>query len=195
MTISTIPSKSQCLGFTLVELMIGATLGSFVLVGVLTSFLLLGRSGAGAVSYSIMETQARRALEEFSQDVRMASDVDWNGTTSITLLVPNNYIDVAVPANNNRVTYAYDSAARTFYRMPGLSTSGRPRTTLINNVSTFLFSRYDRVDNAIDPGVTINTSTKRIQLSMLVRSSRNTLVDSTNNILSASFILRNKPGN
>lgn len=195
MITSTIHSNSRQRGFTLVELIIGATLGSFVLVGVLTSFLMLARSGAGAVSYSVMESQSRRALEEFSQDVRMASDVAWNSTTSLTLLVPNNYIDLAVPANNNRVTYAYDSTAKTFYRMPGLSTATNPHTTLISNISTFVFSRYDRVDNLIDPSVTIDTSTKRIQLSMLARTSRTTLVDATNNVLSASFILRNKPGN
>ena len=40
-------------GFTLVEVMIAASLGSFVLLGVLTTFLLLGRSGVAAQNYNL----------------------------------------------------------------------------------------------------------------------------------------------
>jgi prepilin-type N-terminal cleavage/methylation domain-containing protein len=191
MTISTIHSKARrARGFTLVEIMIGAVLGSMVLAAVLTTFLMLGRSGANASAYSVMESQSRRALEELSQDLRMASDVTWNSSTSITLLVPDNYTS-ADTTHNNRVTYAYDTATKEFYRRPGTTTSTSTRTNLIKNVSTFSYSRYDRVDNPS----TSNVTTKRIQLSMVVRTANVTVVGATNNILSASFILRNKPVN
>ena len=171
-------------GFTLMEVIIGGTLGSFVLLGVMTAFLMLGRSGANAANYSVMEAQSRRALEELSQDLRMSSGITWNSATSITLLVPDNYT-----AFTNRVTYAYDSTAQTFYRMPGASGSGNPQTTLIRNVSTFAYSRFDRLDNT----TTSDTNTKRVQLSMIVRTTTRTVATASNNILSASFILRNKP--
>jgi prepilin-type N-terminal cleavage/methylation domain-containing protein len=191
MITSTIHSKARAThGFTLVEIMIGSVLGSMVLAAVLTTFLMLGRSGANAAAYSVMEAQSRRALEELSQDLRMASDVSWNSTTSITLLVPDNYISTD-PAQNNRVTYAYDSTTKYFYRRPGSTTSTSPRTDLIKNVSSFTYSRFDRVDN---PAMS-NVTTKRIQLSMIVRTANVTVVGATNNILSASFILRNKPVN
>jgi Tfp pilus assembly protein PilW len=176
--------------FTLVEIMIGATLGSMVLAGVLTTFLMLGRSGANAAAYSVMESQSRRALEELSQDLRMASDVTWNSSTSITLLVPDNYVSADL-THNNRVTYAYDSTTKYFYRRPGTVTSTSAATNLIKNVSSFAYSRFDRVDNAS----TSNVTTKRIQVSMVVRTANVTVVGATNNILSASFILRNKPVN
>src|SRR5689334_17859458 len=106
--------------FTLVEVMIGATLGSIVLAGVLSTFLMLARSGANAVAYTTMDTQSRRALEEFSQDIRMASAVTWNSAYSITLTVPDNYA-----ATSNQVTYTWDNTAnvnsttyRCFYRVP-----------------------------------------------------------------------------
>ena len=191
MIISTIHSKAgRTRGFTLVEIMIGAVLGSMVLAAVLTTFLMLGRSGANAAAYSVMESQSRRALEELSQDLRMASDVTWNSATSITLLVPDNYLSVD-PLHNNRVTYAYDSTTKYFYRRPGTPTSTSTQTDLIKNVSSFSYSRYDRVDNPS----TSNVTTKRIQLSMVVRTANVTVVGATNNILSASFILRNKPVN
>jgi Tfp pilus assembly protein PilW len=41
--------------------MIGATIGSFVLVGVLSAFLMLGRSGTNIVAYTSMDTQTRHA--------------------------------------------------------------------------------------------------------------------------------------
>ena len=186
MITSTIHSKARTRGFTLVEIMIGAVLGSMVLAAVLTTFLMLGRSGANAANYSVMESQSRRALEELSQDLRMASDVSWNSSTSVTLLVPDNYA-----STSNMVTYAYNSTTKEFYRRPGNTSSTSTATTLIKNVSSFSYARYDRVDNVS----TSNVTTKRIQLSMIVRTANVTVVGATNNILSASFILRNKPVN
>ena len=197
MTISTIPSTNRgtkrSRGFTLLEVIIGGTMGSIILLGVLTAFLMLGRSGANAANYSVMEAQSRRALEELSQDLRMSSGITWNSSTSITLLVPDNYT-----TTSNRVTYAYDSSGKTFYRMPGDASATNTKTTLISNVSTFAYSRYDRIDGVLDPAVisTANdNSTKRVQLSMIVRTTTRTVATASNNILSASFILRNKPVN
>ncbi|MEO5960972.1 MAG: type II secretion system protein, partial [Opitutaceae bacterium] len=41
-------------GFTLVEVLIAATISAVVLAGVLTSFLMMGRSGYNASNYSVM---------------------------------------------------------------------------------------------------------------------------------------------
>ena len=49
--------------FTLVEVMISATLAAFILAGTLSTFLFLGRSGANIRNYSDMESQARKGLE------------------------------------------------------------------------------------------------------------------------------------
>jgi prepilin-type N-terminal cleavage/methylation domain-containing protein len=173
-------------GFTLSEVMIAAGLGSMLLAGVMSTFLMLGRSGANVANYSMMESQSRRALEELSQDIRMASDVTWNDSTSVTLLVPNNYASTA-----NLVTYAFDDSTDIFYRMPGAAAATNTRTRLIDNVATFAYSRFDRIDNPS----TSNVTTKRIQLSMIVRSTTRTAAIASNNILSASYILRNKPVN
>lgn len=186
MTITTTRFDARRRGFTITELMIAGALGSMLLAGVMSTFLMLARSGANVANYSVMETQSRRALEELSQDIRMASDVTWNSTTSITLLVPNNYT-----STGNRVTYAFDDATDTFYRMPGIASATNTKTTLISNVSSFTYARFDRIDNAS----TSDTTTKRIQLSMLVRTTSKTVAAATNNILSASYILRNKPIN
>jgi len=92
-------------GFTLVEIMIGASLSTFILAGVLSTFLFLGRSGANMQNYTDMETQARRGLEIFAEDVRQASSITWNTAHSATIVV-----------NSARVTYAYDRSPRIFSR-------------------------------------------------------------------------------
>lgn len=172
--------------------MIGASLGSIVLAGVLSTFLMLSRSGMSAVNYTTMDTEARRALEEFGQDVRMASNVTWNSSSSITLTVPNNYT-TASPVN--QVTYAWDNTTSTsasyrcFYRVPG--TAADPKTVLVRNVTTFLYTRYNRTNAS----ATTDASTKRIQISMTVTTTAQTVVAATDQLVAASFILRNKPAN
>lgn len=185
MTTSTIRSKGRR-GFTLVEVMIAASIGTMVLAGVMSTFLMLGRSGANVANYSVMEAQARRALEEFSQDVRMASAITWNSSSSITLTIPNNYAPTS-----GVVTYAYDGTNRVFYRTPKDSLSASGQNNLIRNVVTFSYARFDRINN---PAVQ-DMTTKRVQISMTARTTTNTAVGASNIILSASFILRNKYAN
>lgn len=177
--------------FTLVEVMIATAISTFVLAGVLSAFLMLGRSGANLAGYSESETQIRRALEEFSQDVRMASNIVWHSPTSVTLTVPNNYVGQA-----NLVTYAYDNAtsgltARSFYRRPGnlLSTAGV--TVFVRDVSHFTFTRYNRLDAT----AASDAETKRVQITLNVRKTGHTLVAANTTLVSASYTLRNKPAN
>lgn len=191
MTTSTIPLRRRGAraGFSLVEIMIGATLGSIVLAGVMSTFLMLARSGVSAVNYTTMDTQSRRALEEFAQDVRMASNVTWNSSSSITLTVPENYT-----STSNQVTYTWDSTVgsasyRCFYRVPGTSAATSPKTIYIRNVTTFSFARFNRLNGT----TTSNASTKRIQISMTVTTTAQTVVAATDQLVSASYILRNKP--
>ncbi len=186
MTTSTIRSKAAR-GFTLVEVMIAASLGTMVLAGVMSTFLMLGRSGANVANYSEMEAQSRRALEEFSQDLRMASGVTWNSAQSITLTIPNNYVPTL-----GVVTYAYDSGAKTFFRSPKDSSSAAGTSTvLIRNVVDLSYARFDRINNVS----TLDTTTKRIQLNMTARTTTRTVTGASNIILSASYILRNKYAN
>ncbi|MBI3887276.1 MAG: prepilin-type N-terminal cleavage/methylation domain-containing protein [Opitutae bacterium] len=174
--------------FTLVEVLIGASIGSFVLLGILSTFLMLGRSGVSLNNYSAMDAQTRKGLEDFAQDVRMASAITFNSTTSITLTVPDNYT-----STSNQVTYAWDTTTGSltyhyFYRVPGTAAATSPKTTYIANVAAFSFLRYDRLNVA----ATTDAATKRIQISMTVSTANRTVVTATDTTISASYILRNK---
>lgn len=177
-------------GFTLSEVMIAATIGSLVLVGVLSSFLMITRSSQRLYFYNGMEMESRRTLEEFAQDVRMASDSVYNSAGSVTLTVPDNYA-----TNSHQATYAFGTVtingvtyANCFFRRPGNSSSTAVPTLLIQNVTDCLFRRFDVLGNT----TALDSATKRIELSLRVSNTRSTLVAATDNIVSATYLLRNK---
>ena len=87
-------------GFTLVEVMVAAGLSGFILTAILGAFVMIGRSGYNAASYSVMEAEARRALETFSQEARLAKNIVWASTNSVTLTVVGSAGDYTVTATN-----------------------------------------------------------------------------------------------
>lgn len=169
-------------GFTLVEVMVGAALGSIILAAILSTFLFLLRSGANLGNYNDMQTQARYATEVFAEDVRQASAITWTSSTSMTLTV-----------NSSQVTYTYDSSGGNFNRVVGAST-----TNLITGIvsGSFSFSAYSVSDpvNALSFSnlASASSSTKQVQISLRASRTSTTVVSATNLILSARYILRNK---
>jgi prepilin-type N-terminal cleavage/methylation domain-containing protein len=175
-------------GFTLVEVMIATTISSFVLLGVITTFLMIGRNGYNAANYSIMESEARRALEQFSEEARMANAIVWTDSNTITLTVAG--------SSTYTVTYAYDSStsgatAQCFYRMLGAVGSGNSKLILVHNVTDFSFRRY-KVINAVDYTASNDLETKQIQITLRAVRTGVTTVATTNAVLSARVVLRNK---
>ena len=156
--------------------MVGAGLSGFILAGVLSTFLFMGRTGANIRNYSDMESQARRALEQFAQDVRQASAISWTNDTTIVLTV-----------DGAGVTYAY--AAGAFTRRAAAGT-----TTLLSGITSFSF-----ITGAQITGIGTSTSlasaglnTKQLQISLEAARTSTTVATATNTVLSARFILRNK---
>jgi len=73
-------------GFTLVELLVGMSLALVVMTGVLSTFSFLGRNLNRLANQQQLETESRRALSYFNQDVRMANALPaptaWSSTTA-----------------------------------------------------------------------------------------------------------------
>jgi hypothetical protein len=179
--------------FTLVEVMMASTLATFILAGVLSAFLMLGRTGFAASNYSALDAETRRALEIFGDDVRKATDVHWNSSQSITLWMATS------TSATTLATYAYDTdpASRTyqcFYRVAGDATSTLPRRTLVHNVaSDFVFARFKLEQSGVsDNTATSDLETKQIQLTLRASRTGNTAVAANQTALSARYILRNK---
>jgi Tfp pilus assembly protein PilV len=180
-------SRRHARGHTLVEVLIAASLATFTLAGVLSSFLFLGRSGANIQNYSDMESQARKALELFAEDVRQASAITWTSNVSVTLAV-----------NSQPITYTYSSTDNNFVRVHLVGGSSVTRV-LISGITpnTFMFRAYTvsgvelplaNAANLVAAGV----NTKQLQISLEATRTNQTVVAATNTVLSARFILRNK---
>lgn len=182
-------------GFTLVEIIIGSTISMFVLAGVLSTFVFLGRSGVIMQHYNDMEAQARKSLEVFAEDARQASSITWTDSNTLTLTV-----------NNLPVVYGYVSEKRLFYR----TFNGATRS-LVTGVTQFEFKAYSITGNVLalgtDPALsagakatqltTAGQSTKQLQISLLAArfmdfQSQEKNIGASNTVLSARFILRNK---
>jgi Tfp pilus assembly protein PilW len=93
--------------FTLVELLIGASLSAAVLAAVLSSYTYLGRQLGRLANQQTLETQARLALGTLTQDVQSAT-----GLTTLTGSPSANRLDLIVPTatgTTNLITYYYNA--------------------------------------------------------------------------------------
>jgi prepilin-type N-terminal cleavage/methylation domain-containing protein len=178
-------------GFTLVEILVAASLSLVVLAGVLTASLQIMRSGVRITQYAEMETQVRRALDTLSRDLKEAVDLVWNGESDITLTIPTSDNSTA------QVTYAWTAASESFFRVAGANSAtitGRLELVrgirrLPNGSAGLTFARFDR-DGA---SATTDAQTKRILVTMTVTRSALTASTTSENLVSATFTLRNKP--
>lgn len=193
MTITTpSPADRRRRGFSLVELMVATALSGVILSAVLTSFLMLGRSGANLVNYTDMEAKARTGLELFAEDTRMARDIVWNSIDSVTLVIP-------VSGGFERYTYAYDSGTGQFTRQRVAPIAGAVQV-LITGITAFDFKAYRvnaseiDLETLADAGTLglASADTKQLQISLNARRTSVTVATATNTVLSARFILRNK---
>jgi hypothetical protein len=184
--------------------MIGATIATVVMAGVLSTYMLLLRSGVRVQNYSTMSAHTRRAFEQLGLDVRMASKLSAtvpapsagrSKITSITLTVPFNYTN-----NSNQVTYAYDSTMRWLYMVPGdgsayvvpgSGTVPDDQQILIRNVTSLTFVRYDKDGVVIPASTTSDVTAKRVLCSINVGQSATAVAATTEAIPSAAFAMRN----
>src|SRR6478609_9861220 len=184
-------------GFTLVEVLMAASLAAMVLAGVLSATLLIIRSGVRASNYSTMEAESRRAFEQLGIDARMAnlytSNFDSGGSgviTSITLSVPSQDLLTQSP-----VTYGYDTSVATnkkLYMVPGrnpAATAGR--LNLVSNVASLTFLRYDTNGTLIPASTASDAGVKHIQVSMSISRSASGVAAATQIIRSTAFTIRN----
>lgn len=175
--------------------MVSTGLGAVILAAVLSAVLMINRSGYLLNNYIEMEKQARNALETFAIDARMTESVTWtrasDGTlTGITL----------VPPDLKSVTYAYNPTSGILTRTDNTTSQTR---TLVSGIQSLSFTAYKYSEAtglaAINPAITatsdtlLKNDTKMVQISLSAIRTRSSLADSTNNVVSARYVLRNKP--
>lgn len=182
-------------GFTLAEILIATGVSAILMAGILSAFLMMGRSGKNAYNYVGMETEARTALEYFAEDVRMSNSIAWTSTKDITLNVIKSTGSNS-SSNTNAVRYYYESSTsspnyKCFIRVgPNRATGTSETKVLIHNVeSDFEFKRQT---NGISTTATGNSNTSMVQVRLTIKVQSVTAVAATNLVVSARYILRNK---
>lgn len=170
-------------GFTLVEVMVALTIGVMVLGIASGSLVFLARSSVAASNYQNMGTSGRKALEYFSSDARMTSDVlgiaVYSGSKRAYATVLQVYKE---GGGTETIRYTYDSSGGTFTRV---SPSGS--TTLLSGVQRLFLTFYDINGNETDDLL----AAKEVQLSAKMERKALTL-DNTDEIISARFMMRNR---
>ena len=131
---------SSAKAFTLTELLIGMTISLIVMTAVLTSYTFMGRNLFRLANQQTLQTQSRRTLQYFQQDVRMASGISGTPSASSLVLI----LPTTSTSTTTTVTWTYDSTAGTLTRTPASGTA----LTLLSNLKSSSFNYYDGSGNA-----------------------------------------------
>lgn len=192
-------------GFTLTEVLISFGISSIILTGVMTTFVMMGRSGALAQNYTELEVEARKALELFSREARMSYIITAYDSNSVTFSIPDRTWDrKGGGAGAYSATYQFDATSKVMTRTgPPIHDPSLPieKTVLVKNVTsigTTPFIRYFRyITTGYQTGFTSNFATsaneiKQVELNFIAQRNTRTVATATDKVMSARFILRNK---
>lgn len=189
-------------GFTLVELLIGISLSLMVMGAVLSSYVFLARNftrslGVNSSNQPTLESQGRRALAYFTQDVRMGSAVSEISATEMTLTLPSS------TGSARTITYYYNSTANPV-SIYGITATPKSLTridrntstalTLHNDLLTFSFSYYDTTGSLITSYTNYAIGLKQVSFSLTSQagSAINGTLTPVFQIASPRLVLRNK---
>lgn len=104
-----IRGQTSVRAFTLVELLVGASLSAAVMAAVFSSYIFLGRSLARLANQQTIETESRRTLGQFTHDVQLATGID----TSMPLSAIRVSLTVPTATGTSTITYYYNSSSAT----------------------------------------------------------------------------------
>lgn len=192
----------RCGGFTLVEMLVGATLSAAVMAGVLSSYLFIGRNLGRLANQQVLETEGRRTLANFSRDVRTASgltDTANLSATRVSLTVPagtvtyyhnNTAAAATVSISGTNVAMAANALTRCFY--DGTTVTS---LTLLRNITSggLTFRYYDVTAREYTTYANYLTGIKQISLefSTQLGASGNGTQTKVYQVASNRLVLRN----
>lgn len=155
-------------GFTLVELLIGVSLGGLVMAALLSAMVYFARNFARLAQAQALEEQSRLALAWLRHDVGRALAVKPGSapsSTAVTLVLPE-----------GEVTYAFDATARELRRQATFG--GNADLTLLRNRYTqctdLSFSYYTNslgpATDPLAPDVNVPYSIKQLRLAFTLET-------------------------
>ncbi len=189
------PRLQSHTGFTLVELLVGMSLALIVMTGVLSTFTFLGRNLNRLTNQQQLESEARRALAYFGQDVRMASALTSPGDSTVT------FTQLTSTGTTTTVYNYYPSATTVSgVNIPAgsltrTSPSGSTPVILLRNLLSFDFDYTDMSDNAVTNFTNKVSSIKKVAMEFSSQTgvSANGTLTPVYQGASPFLVIRNKP--
>jgi prepilin-type N-terminal cleavage/methylation domain-containing protein len=187
-------------GFTIVELIVAATLSGLVLAGVMSSFLMFVRSSIRIANYDAMEAQATRGLEFLARDTRMAQAIVTDAPTGIASSRNIQQITLTLPtsgAGTTTVIYQFTNT-NTFTRKVGAAAATTLITDIVPGSGHFYAYNLDQNviagTNKLEQTLAANDyETNQIQISMTTSpNTQGNYASTTKRVISARFVLRNR---
>lgn len=159
----------------LTELLIAVSIATVVLAGVTSSYMFMFRSSISMGYYAEMNDQSRRGLVRFGRDVRMATDVTMADGERFV-------VEIASASGTRKIEYRYDSEKKQLVRIEDGWT-----LVMLQDVEVVNFVYY----NILGAETSTPIEIKKVQFDAFM--SRSVLqTDTTNRIVSARFMMRNK---
>ena len=171
-------------GFTLVEMMVGGVIGTFIMAAVMTTYIMSVRAFNALGNYWDIHTDGRYAVDCFAGDMRAVYSITsfaTNGPVVVTIPVTfDNYGNIT---SNKTITYSYVASC-----LKRIDASNNSTKILATNIYNIKFSLYDKVGNA----TAVTNTCKAIQLELFLRKYTVGQAQSED-YLSARLDMRNMP--
>jgi Tfp pilus assembly protein PilW len=184
--------RKAAAGFTLVEMLIAAGLGTLVLTVVAILTLYGSYSFAAIANYTDLDSQSRKTLDALNRELRQGSAV-----IAIQTNLPVRSLTVTNADQGTSITLSWDSRTQKLV----VTETGLPPTTYLTQCSDWNFSLFNRADNVTSNTITFNPASTLATckiISMTWKCSRPVLVGqrvNTENVQTAQVVLRNQVTN
>src|SRR3954464_5042280 len=172
-------------GITIMETMVGLTIGALVLAALAQLTFYTGRSFAALYNYIELDKYSRNALDQMVYKIRQ--------TDSLTTYAPNRL--VFSYNTTNTLTYQYAADSKQLFETITTPSGSATRKTLLKGCDALSFTIFQRnsVSGTYDqfPATLTNNAAKLVQLSW---TCSRTLLGShvnTESVQSAKIVLRN----
>ncbi|MFP4281082.1 MAG: type II secretion system protein J [Opitutales bacterium] len=169
-----LPSRAG--GFTLIEVMVVASISAILLTAMLGSLTFFSRSGISMGHHFEMEAERQMFLAEFAREVRRAEDAIWTDADTLVLSI-----------GGSTVTFRYDAATATVVCAP----AGSPSRVIASGVESFAYKAFDRDGAEIPSLLSGSGACKMIQV--VFDLARPGTPRATSVTASPRYLLRNKP--
>ena len=148
---------------TLAEIMVATAIGSMILTGVATTYIMSLRGFAAMANYNQIHGDGRIAVNYFAKDMRAVTNILYfPNPSNITVVVPIGFSTSGAVTNSASITYSTSDGA--LYRYD--SRTGNT-DMLATNISLIAFTLYDLTGKLITNGVA--STAKGIQVDIHLR--------------------------